>query len=176
MVGWHYGLHGHEFGSTPGGGDGQGGLACCSPWGCKELDMTEQLNNNHLQTWYQAYRGSVLRFPCDRNLCALVTELSVELRAQLSRRFRNENYFSIPSSPLRPNSLSQERGRVGSVLPLALSLLGCGPLGVRNFPSPSWMPRVHWEVLSGCGVFARGAKNHSNGMDSIQHRHEDAGS
>ena len=46
----------------------------------------------------------------------------------------------------------------------------------RNFPSPSWMPRVHWEVLSGCGVFARGAKNHSNGMDSIQHRHEDAGS
>ena len=44
MVGWHHRLNGHGFGWTPGAGDGQGGLACCSPWGCKELDMTEQLN------------------------------------------------------------------------------------------------------------------------------------
>ena len=36
--------HGHEFEWTPGAGDGQGGLACCSPWGHKELDMTERLN------------------------------------------------------------------------------------------------------------------------------------
>ena len=32
-----------------GDGEGQGGLACCSPWGCKELDMTEQLNNKYLR-------------------------------------------------------------------------------------------------------------------------------
>ena len=44
MVGWHHRLNGHEFESTPGVGDGQGGLACCSPWGHKESDMTEQLN------------------------------------------------------------------------------------------------------------------------------------
>ena len=44
MVGWHHQLNGHGFGWTPGVGDGQGGLACCSPWGCKELDMTEWLN------------------------------------------------------------------------------------------------------------------------------------
>ena len=44
MVGWHHQLNGHEFGQPPGVGDGQGGLACCSPWGRKELDMTEQLN------------------------------------------------------------------------------------------------------------------------------------
>ena len=44
MVGWHHGLDGHEFEQAPGVGDGQGGLACCSPWGRKELDMTEQLN------------------------------------------------------------------------------------------------------------------------------------
>ena len=44
IVGWHHWLNGHEFESTPGVGDGQGGLACCSPWGCKESDMTEQLN------------------------------------------------------------------------------------------------------------------------------------
>ena len=44
MVGWHHRLNGHGFGWTPGVGDGQGGLACCSSWGCKESDMTEGLN------------------------------------------------------------------------------------------------------------------------------------
>ena len=44
MVGWHHQLGGHEFEQTPGVGDGQGSLACCSPWGHKESDMTEQLN------------------------------------------------------------------------------------------------------------------------------------
>ena len=43
-VGWHHWLNGHRFGWTPGVGDGQGVLACCSSWGCKALDMTEQLN------------------------------------------------------------------------------------------------------------------------------------
>ena len=37
-------LHWHGFGWTPGIGDGQGGLACCGSWGCKELDTTERLN------------------------------------------------------------------------------------------------------------------------------------
>ena len=45
MVGWHHRLDGHEFEQTQGVGDGQGGLACCSPWGPKELDRTEQLSN-----------------------------------------------------------------------------------------------------------------------------------
>ena len=44
IVGWHHRLNGHEFGWTPGIVDGQGGLACCGPWGHKELDMTERLN------------------------------------------------------------------------------------------------------------------------------------
>ena len=44
MGGWHHRLNGHEFESTPGVGDGQGGLACCSPWGHKESDTTERLN------------------------------------------------------------------------------------------------------------------------------------
>ena len=47
IVGWHPRLNGHGFGWTPGVGDGQGGLACCSPWGCKELDTTERLNWSH---------------------------------------------------------------------------------------------------------------------------------
>ena len=44
MVGWHHQLYGHEFEQAPGVGDGQGGLASCSPWGCKASDMTELLN------------------------------------------------------------------------------------------------------------------------------------
>ena len=44
MVGWHLQLDGHEFEQALGAGDGQGSLGCCSPWGHKELDMTEQLN------------------------------------------------------------------------------------------------------------------------------------
>ena len=44
MAGWHPRLNGHEFGWTLGVGDGQGGLACCNSWGCKELDTTERLN------------------------------------------------------------------------------------------------------------------------------------
>ena len=43
-VGWHHWLDGHEFEQAPGVGDGQGSLACCSPWGRKESDMTEWLN------------------------------------------------------------------------------------------------------------------------------------
>ena len=44
MVGWHHRLDGYEFEQVPGVGDAQGSLACCSPSGCKESDMTEQLN------------------------------------------------------------------------------------------------------------------------------------
>ena len=43
MVGWHHRLDGHESEQALRVGDGQGSLACCSPWGHKELDMTERL-------------------------------------------------------------------------------------------------------------------------------------
>ena len=44
MIGWHHRLNGHEFEQAPGVGGEQGSLVCCSPCGCKESDMTEQLN------------------------------------------------------------------------------------------------------------------------------------
>ena len=44
MIGWHQQLNGHEFEQALAVGDGQGSLMCCSPWGCKESDRTEQLN------------------------------------------------------------------------------------------------------------------------------------
>ena len=48
VVGWHHGLNEHEFEQTPGDGEGQGGLACCSPSGRKELDTTYRLNNSRI--------------------------------------------------------------------------------------------------------------------------------
>ena len=47
MVGWYHQLNGHEFEQALGDGEGQGTLACCSPWGHKESDTTEQLNYNN---------------------------------------------------------------------------------------------------------------------------------
>ena len=48
MVGWHHQLNGLEFEQTPGNGEGQGSLVCCSPWRRKELDMTERQNSKKL--------------------------------------------------------------------------------------------------------------------------------
>ena len=45
MVGWHHRLDGHEFEQAPRDGEGQGSLMCCSPWGHKESDTTERLND-----------------------------------------------------------------------------------------------------------------------------------
>ena len=53
MVGWHHRLDGHEFDQALGVDDGQGGLVCCSPWGCKELDTTERLNRTELIIIYR---------------------------------------------------------------------------------------------------------------------------
>ena len=50
MVGQHHQLDGHEFEQALGDGEGQRSLACCSPWGHKQLDMTERLNNNPRQS------------------------------------------------------------------------------------------------------------------------------
>ena len=56
MVGWHHWLNRHEFEQALGDGEGQGSLACCSPWGCKESDTTEWLNNiNNKATFSASY-------------------------------------------------------------------------------------------------------------------------
>ena len=47
MVAWHHRLDGHEFRQTPGDNGGQRSLGSCSPWGHKELNMAERLNNNN---------------------------------------------------------------------------------------------------------------------------------
>ena len=50
MVGWHHWLNEHELEQTQGDGEGQGSLACCSPWGGKELDTTEQQQQHNKRT------------------------------------------------------------------------------------------------------------------------------
>ena len=58
MVGWHHRLDGHGFGWTLGVGDGQGGLACCGSWGCKESNTTERLNwTNALLLYIGSFLG-----------------------------------------------------------------------------------------------------------------------
>ena len=47
MIGWHHRPNGHGFKQILGDNEGQGSLACCSPWGRKESDMAERLNNNN---------------------------------------------------------------------------------------------------------------------------------
>ena len=55
MVGWHHQLNWHEFEQALGVGDGRGSLACCSPWGHKELDTTERLNWTRMNIHHEDY-------------------------------------------------------------------------------------------------------------------------
>ena len=73
MVGWHYWLNGHEFEQTPGDGEGQESLACCSVWGHKELDNSQRLN-------YNQRRSS---FGGKRNLEEIMTSSLVSVLTQL---------------------------------------------------------------------------------------------
>ena len=61
MVGWHHQLDVHEFEQALGVGDGQGSLECCSPWGRKESDTAERLNNNLIYTFKNAKISSLMK-------------------------------------------------------------------------------------------------------------------
>ena len=62
MIGWHHQLDGHEFEQALGAGDGQGGLACCSPWGHKESDTLwdwTELNREWTEQWLLMVEGAL---------------------------------------------------------------------------------------------------------------------
>ena len=66
IVGWHHRFDGHEFEQAPEVSDGQGGLACCSPWGCKESDTTEPLKwteLRHCPRWAWCLKCGMLLLP-----------------------------------------------------------------------------------------------------------------
>ena len=62
MVGWRHRLNGHEFEQALGVGDEQGSLVCCSPWGRKELGMTERLNWTEIKYGGNAFKGPEQKF------------------------------------------------------------------------------------------------------------------
>ena len=66
MVGWYYGLDGHEFEYTPGVGDGQGGPVCCSPWVAKSLMLLKQLSMFVL-VFHRLYLLPSAHLPCKPN-------------------------------------------------------------------------------------------------------------
>jgi len=83
IVGWHHQLNRNEFEHAPGDGERQGNLACCSPWGCKELDMTEQLNINNKARWqfaalsYSFPSFETVNFSMSGSNCCFLTHMQV---------------------------------------------------------------------------------------------------
>ena len=75
LDGWHHRLNGHELEQALGVGDGQGSLVCCSPWGCKESDVTERLKCSlyslNTSPWSDTWFSS--SFPHWLSLCFLDT-------------------------------------------------------------------------------------------------------
>ena len=89
MVGWHHWFNGQEFEQIPGDSEGQGSLACCSPWSCKESDTTEWLN------WIE--RESL--FVC----------LSLLIRKEFSRTISSQQIFHcIPLAKLGQIAISKQ--------------------------------------------------------------------
>ena len=82
MLGWHHQLDGHKSEQIPLVSDGQGSLVCCSPWGCKELDMTEQLNNKSFPKIY-AFMAKLYLFISNscvfiflqEHMCAIISKI-----------------------------------------------------------------------------------------------------
>ena len=103
MVGWHHWLNGRKFKQTLGVGYGQGSLACCSPWGCKDSDTTERMNwTEHLILLLCFYGSGLVGKSCP----TLATPWTVACQAPLSMGFSRQEYWSglpFPSPGNLPN-------------------------------------------------------------------------
>ena len=96
MAGWHYWLGGCEFEWTPGVGDGQGGLACCNSWGCKELDMTDQLNwLNHLRPYLSHFQD----LPCGHLVFSMKKTFYI-IQIFISRSIKHISVFTMSRKDL----------------------------------------------------------------------------
>ena len=84
MVGWHHQLDGHEFEQAPSVGDGQGGLVCCSSWGCKESGMTGRLNSRTTAgpPWKERGRRRTLELGGFRKLFLPVPSFLLDLETE----------------------------------------------------------------------------------------------
>ena len=87
MVGWHHRLDGHEFEPVLGDDDGQGSLVCCSPWDCKNSDITERLiNNNHLYAAIFSYTQH-FNFPYLKTLIFYIKIFEISIYISISQIF-----------------------------------------------------------------------------------------
>ena len=109
MVGWHHRLNGHGFGWTPGVGDGQGGLVCCSSWGHKESDTSERLN---WTDWAVRYWASCCRYMegvggialCFSGTSTLVSEIATYINNNnLKTRFKVREIWKYRLRRQSPN-------------------------------------------------------------------------
>ena len=109
--GQHHWLNGHEFEHILGDGEGQGNLACCHPWSCKESDTTEQLNNSRKQTWVKLSWGKshlvTLPYSASRKL-HLLANSTKSLRLVL---------LSVTQSCLTPRPHGLQHTRLHCALP-----------------------------------------------------------
>ena len=104
MAGWHHRLNGHESEWTAGVGDGQGGLECCSSWGCKEWDTTERLNWTELKR-VQLLQKEILEtfsksLPSSNSLESLAEQLADQLSVLDPRRWLQSITHSIGSGTI----------------------------------------------------------------------------
>ena len=94
MAGWNHQLDGHEFGWTPGVGDGQGGLACCNSWSHKESDMTERLN------WTELHCTELLRLQRCRHVSKTILCQNYEHLTTVLVNFKQR--YILPKSTQLP--------------------------------------------------------------------------
>ena len=102
MARWHYRCNGHELGQTYRDGEGQRSLACCSPWGCKELDMTmsNSINNNDISSQDEKFEslGAYITCPgtklCDGKYLTELGSITVLLTPQSSLVTATSHDFS----------------------------------------------------------------------------------
>ena len=126
MVGWHHRLNGHEFEQAPGVGDGQRSLACCSPWGRKESDMTERPNwitsyplewllfkNKHRTMENNKYQ-ILARMWKNWNFCALVGIYNDAITVENSLRVPHKGRIAIWSSNSTPKHIPKRTESKGS--------------------------------------------------------------
>ena len=114
VVGWHHWLEGYEFEQAPGVGDGQGSLACCSPWGCKESDTTERLNwtevtevgiyfrkkHGRIFLWQRDSDWILCMCCCFSHVWLFVTLWAIAFQAPQSMEFSRQGYWSgLPCPP-----------------------------------------------------------------------------
>ena len=132
MVGWHHRLNGHGFGWTPGVGDGQGGMACCSPWGCKESDNSEQLN------WTEGMCSTAatwLAYVCKRKEC-----FSWSLCCSNWLHVKESVRCSVMSDSLRPHGLKAHQAPLSMDFSRQEYWSGLPFTSPGNLPNPGIKP------------------------------------